>query len=176
MSPLHVLRAVVFDLLQFRPVDACQPCLRFQRIIVTAGSVSLISAAGTGRWRGYYPWPNSAGTLISKRRFQSPSTHTGMLVVSRHWLLVIGVVAATAVTCGGCRSCSNCHDYDPPVANCDCNASGCHRAGSASGGYESEGYATEEYVVEPPMDDSNSQDADNQDTQVADELQTSDLP
>ena len=94
----------------------------------------------------------------------------------RHWLLLIGMIAASAVAGGGCRSCSTCHDYDPPVANCDCNACGCHRAGSASGGYESETYATEEYVVEPPMDGPSLQEAGNQDMQSADESQPSDAP
>ena len=47
------------------------------------------------------------------------------------------------VSTGGCRSCANCHDYDPPVANCDCHACGTQRSGSASGGYDSEGYAEE---------------------------------
>jgi hypothetical protein len=32
---------------------------------------------------------------------------------------------------GGCRSCSSCHDYDRPVANCNCDACGTHRSGSA---------------------------------------------
>ena len=71
----------------------------------------------------------------------------------RHWLLLIGIIAATLVTGGGCRSCSSCHDYDPPVANCDANACGCHRAGSASGGYAETEYAGEyvgeEYAGEP---------------------------
>ncbi len=53
----------------------------------------------------------------------------------RHCLLFMGLVAATTFSTGGCRSCDNCHDYDPPVANCDCNACGSHRAGSASSGY-----------------------------------------
>lgn len=82
----------------------------------------------------------------------------------RYWVLMIGLLAATTLSSGGCRSCSSCHDYDPPVANCECNASGCHRAGSASGGlvsegYESEGYSTEEYVVEPPMNESTTEES-----------------
>ena len=79
--------------------------------------------------------------------------------MSRNWLPVIGLLAAATLSSGGCRSCSSCHDYDPPVANCECNASGCHRAGSASGGYVSEAYTGEEYVtgeyvVEPPIEES----------------------
>ncbi len=94
--------------------------------------------------------------------------------MSRHWLLLVGLLATLTVASGGCRSCSNCHDYDPPVANGDCNACGCHRAGSASGGYQNEGYTTEEYGVEPPMGDSNLQDAGNQDTQGTDNSQPRD--
>jgi hypothetical protein len=93
----------------------------------------------------------------------------------RHLLLLVGMIAATVVACGGCRSCSNCHDYDPPVAN-GCNACGCHRAGSASGGYDSESYATEEYAVEPPVEGATSQNSDNQEMQRADDSQSSDLP
>jgi hypothetical protein len=94
----------------------------------------------------------------------------------RQWLLLAGMIASTMVACGGCRSCSNCHDYDPPVANCDCNACGCHRAGSASGGYEGEGYTTEEYAVEPPMNDPNSQDTGTQKMPSDDDSQSSDRP
>jgi hypothetical protein len=71
----------------------------------------------------------------------------------RQWPLLIGLTAAAILNSGGCRSCSNCHDYDPPVADCECNACGCHRAGSASGGYEEAGYATEEYATEPPANE-----------------------
>ena len=77
----------------------------------------------------------------------------------RNWLLLIGLLTAAMLSSGGCRSCSSCHDYDPPVANGECNACGCHRAGSASSGYASEGYTGEEYVTgeyvgEPPIDES----------------------
>jgi hypothetical protein len=64
-------------------------------------------------------------------------------------------MAAATTFSYGCRSCSTCHDYDPPVANCDSGACGCQRAGSAFGGapnYGPAGYAEEEYVVEPPAD------------------------
>jgi hypothetical protein len=43
------------------------------------------------------------------------------------------LISAATLFAGGCRSCSDCHDYDPPVANCECNAYGTHRAGSACG-------------------------------------------
>ena len=60
----------------------------------------------------------------------------------RYCLLLLSLVAATT-SAGGCRSCSTCHDYGPPVANCDCHACGTHRAGSASGGYVEPGYYEE---------------------------------
>ncbi|MCI0332336.1 MAG: hypothetical protein L0228_03815 [Planctomycetes bacterium] len=71
----------------------------------------------------------------------------------RTCLLLVGLLAANLLA-GGCRSCSDCHDYDPPVANCDCNAYGTHRAGSACGcggcggscGCESGGYYQGESV------------------------------
>lgn len=53
-------------------------------------------------------------------------------------LLLLGTVAVISLSAGGCRSCSTCHDYGPPVANCDCNACGMHRAGSASCGCSGE--------------------------------------
>lgn len=75
----------------------------------------------------------------------------------RHLLMLAGTMAALTVSAGGCRSCSSCHDYDPPVANCECNACGTHRAGSASGGYAgggySEGYTVEGSMNEPTMPD-----------------------
>jgi hypothetical protein len=49
----------------------------------------------------------------------------------RHALLFAVLIAATTLPTGGCRSCSDCHDYDPPVANCDCPG-GINRAGSNS--------------------------------------------
>ena len=75
----------------------------------------------------------------------------------RHWLFLLGLVAALLLPVGGCRSCSSCHDYDPPVANCECDAYGCHRAGSASGPYVDMppvGEEYGEYVVEPPVEES----------------------
>lgn len=78
--------------------------------------------------------------------------------MQRHWLPLLVLTAATTLTSFGCRSCSSCHDYDPPVAGCDCNTYGGQRAGSACCGASS-GYASEEgeyvegetseYVVEP---------------------------
>jgi hypothetical protein len=74
----------------------------------------------------------------------------------RRCCLPLGLVAAMILSAGGCRSCSTPHDYDPPVANCQCNACGVHRAGSASGGYVEPGYPVEGYyetegeVVEEP--------------------------
>ena len=57
------------------------------------------------------------------------------LSMPRHSLLVGALLAATLVVANGCRSCSSCHDYDPPVANCQCGhcpQCGCH-GGSACG-------------------------------------------
>jgi hypothetical protein len=63
----------------------------------------------------------------------------------RRCLILFVVVAITTLSSGGCRSCSDCHDYDPPVAGCDCGGCG-QRAGSAcacgscgSGGCDSRG-------------------------------------
>lgn len=86
----------------------------------------------------------------------------------RQCFLFLGLLAATTLSAGGCRSCSNCHDYGPPVANCQCGSCGCHRAGSASGYEEGEyspdpfeegeGFApggelpAPEYYGEPGMD------------------------
>ena len=49
----------------------------------------------------------------------------------RHCFFLLGLMAATTLSGGGCRSCSDCHDYDPPVAGCDCG--GGQRAGSVCG-------------------------------------------
>jgi hypothetical protein len=62
----------------------------------------------------------------------------------RSCLLLLGALVATT-SAGGCRSCSSGHDYDPPVANCHCNACGTHRAGSASGEMVDPEYADEGY-------------------------------
>jgi hypothetical protein len=67
----------------------------------------------------------------------------------RHFLLLLGLATATTFSAGGCRSCSTCHDYGPPVANCDCQACGVHRAGSASGGCASGDCETGECMGEP---------------------------
>jgi len=48
----------------------------------------------------------------------------------RHLLLSVALGTTLSLAAGGCRSCSSCHDYDPPVADCNC---GCgQRAGSVS--------------------------------------------
>jgi hypothetical protein len=52
--------------------------------------------------------------------------------MSRFAMLLAVLISATTLTAGGCRSCSSCHDYDPPVAGCDC-AYGTERCGSANG-------------------------------------------
>lgn len=63
--------------------------------------------------------------------------------------LLFALTAGTAFN-GGCRSCSDCHDYDAPVANCDCNACGTHRSGSVSSGYSQGSYYEEGGSVEQP--------------------------
>ena len=80
----------------------------------------------------------------------------------RRVILLCFVASAISATNSGCRSCSSCHDYDPPVANCD--ACGCNRAGSVSGRYIENGYASDGYVDDgymsgqyetvPPTDES----------------------
>src|SRR5262245_7284893 len=52
----------------------------------------------------------------------------------RFGLLLAAIITLVATAAGGCRSCSSCHDYDPPVANCNCDACGTHRSGSAFAG------------------------------------------
>lgn len=84
------------------------------------------------------------------------SSHEGTLAMLRHCFLLLGLVAAMTVSSGGCRSCDNCHDYGPPVANCDCNACGTHRAGSASGGYVSGEHAEEVTSEQPGQKDGQS--------------------
>ncbi|HEX2474166.1 MAG TPA: hypothetical protein VHK01_05445 [Lacipirellulaceae bacterium] len=80
----------------------------------------------------------------------------------RRVILLTFVAATISAANSGCRSCSSCHDYDPPVANCD--ACGCNRAGSVSGGHVNAGYASDGYVDDgtgsgqyetvPPADES----------------------
>lgn len=76
--------------------------------------------------------------------------------MQRIWLPLLVLTAATTLSSLGCRSCSTCHDYDPPVAGCDCNTYGGNRAGSAccvsSAGYVDDEYVdgvAEDYGVEP---------------------------
>jgi hypothetical protein len=53
--------------------------------------------------------------------------------MSRFAVLLAAIFSTITLAAGGCRSCSSCHDYDPPVANCNCDAHGTHRSGSACG-------------------------------------------
>jgi hypothetical protein len=53
----------------------------------------------------------------------------GLSRMLRHLLLSLALGSTLALAGGGCRSCSSCHDYDSPVADCNC---GCGRAGSNS--------------------------------------------
>jgi len=69
----------------------------------------------------------------------------------RYTFACAGLIATLALTSGGgCRSCSNCHDYDPPCANCDCNACGTQRAGSVSCGCATCCYNEGDEVIEGP--------------------------
>jgi len=62
-----------------------------------------------------------------------------MLAMFRSLLIPALLVAGAALVSTGCRACSTCHDYDPPVACCQCGTCGCHRTGSAAGGYVNSG-------------------------------------
>jgi hypothetical protein len=42
----------------------------------------------------------------------------------RFSFVVAALVSVAGLSAGGCRSCSSCHDYDPPVANCQCGSCG----------------------------------------------------
>jgi hypothetical protein len=55
----------------------------------------------------------------------------GMLAMVRYLTLVAIFISGLALANTGCRSCSSCHDYDRPVADCECGTCGCGRAGSA---------------------------------------------
>ena len=46
----------------------------------------------------------------------------------------------------GCRACGTCHDYDPPVANCNCNC--CGDTGGRSGSVLAQTYAADEQTTE----------------------------
>lgn len=57
---------------------------------------------------------------------------------STKWLSVALLLASGAVSQIGCRACGTCHDYDAPVADCEClGACGTpgSRRGSAVGHY-----------------------------------------
>lgn len=66
----------------------------------------------------------------------------------RLFLLPALLFAGAVVSATGCRSCSTCHDYDPPVACCQCGACDGHRSGSAFAGYpNAEGFDYEDKAV-----------------------------
>jgi hypothetical protein len=88
------------------------------------------------------------------------SSREGILAMPRPLWILAALAATATFSAGGCRSCSNCHDYDPPVAACDCHACGTERAGSGGGvhvgpghpmgPYEHPGnYAGEQQTPEP---------------------------
>jgi hypothetical protein len=67
----------------------------------------------------------------------------------RSSLFALGLVLATMLGNSGCQSCSSCHDYDCPVADCQCghcpqcNGGGCGcgaHGGCTSGCCNSGGY------------------------------------
>src|SRR4051812_39654799 len=38
--------------------------------------------------------------------------------------VITGLVSVAIASAAGCRACSTCHDYDSPVANCQCGTCG----------------------------------------------------
>jgi hypothetical protein len=79
----------------------------------------------------------------------------------RHSLVLAALWATSLISANGCQSCSSCHDYDPPVANCNygpqcgchggssnCSGCGCNHGSGSSGPYMSEGYTQEGQQVE----------------------------
>jgi hypothetical protein len=84
----------------------------------------------------------------------------------RHSLVLAALLATTLVSANGCQSCSSCHDYDPPVANCQCggcepqcgcsegcSGGGCSSCacGNGSGNYTQEGQAIEMVPADDQM-------------------------
>lgn len=55
----------------------------------------------------------------------------------RQFLFAVAIAAGATLASTGCRSCQSCHDYDPPVADCQCGCGGGQRTGSAGMGYVS---------------------------------------
>jgi len=74
--------------------------------------------------------------------------------------LILAALVVTTFFANGCQSCSSCHDYDSPVANCECghcpqcdcnggcSSCGCSGESSSSGGYMQPGEAVEATPVE----------------------------
>lgn len=42
----------------------------------------------------------------------------------RYSFVLAGLLSLAGLSAGGCQSCSSGHDYDPPVANCQCGSCG----------------------------------------------------
>jgi hypothetical protein len=55
--------------------------------------------------------------LVGINELLSSHKDAGMF---RSGLLVFGLILSATIANGGCQSCSSCHDYDCPVANCNC--------------------------------------------------------
>lgn len=71
-------------------------------------------------------------------------------LLGRTQVFAAALLLAVVASATGCRSCQSCHDYDRPVANCQCGAcstSGCGRSGSNLTG--TTGYTAT--VTEGPM-------------------------
>jgi hypothetical protein len=86
-------------------------------------------------------------TLLSK----------GKSSMSRFAFVLATLFSIAGLSSGGCRSCSSCHDYDPPVANCQsgscaapCGCASCGNGGCSACGCGQSGGAYAEPSQESP--------------------------
>lgn len=66
----------------------------------------------------------------------------------RQFLIPALMILGSTLALAGCRSCQSCHDYDPPVANCECGTCGCQRSGSTAGYVTGGGYVSQPIMAE----------------------------
>src|SRR5437868_15279087 len=63
----------------------------------------------------------------------------------RYTFVLAGLLSLAGFFAGGCHSCSSCHDYDPPVANCQpgsgCAGGSCNGACNCGGDHSNGAYA-----------------------------------